>query len=313
MPRVPVVRTGLSCLALTLAMLMPLAAAAEDPALSNAETMPRANRSLLLDVAPLPSGFVAVGERGHVLRSDDGVEWRQLTVPTRSTLTAVTVHDGQVWVVGHDGVVLHSPDGGDSWQRRRADPRAPDSYDPNQGLPLLDVTVLGNGEVLAIGAYAQLLASADSGESWESRAAFPHPEAVEEAAEEGAAEAGADWTFDDADLDLEDEADPHLNAIAQAGDGALVIAGERGAILRSRDGGHSWERLSLPYEGSMFGVLAWEGGHILVFGLRGNVLESQDLGDSWREIDTGITDSLMGGRALPGGGAILVGANGAVL
>ncbi len=40
------------------------------------------------------------------------------------------------------------------------------------------------------------------------------------------------------------------------GDGALVIVGERGALLRSSDNGASWQRLRLPYEGSMFGVLA---------------------------------------------------------
>lgn len=313
MPRIPVVRTGLSCLALTLAILMPLPASAEDPALSEAEAQPRAARSMLLDVAPLPKGFVAVGERGHILRSDDGVEWRQSSVPTRSTLTAVTVHDGQVWAVGHDGVVLLSSDGGQTWQRRRVDPRSPESNDPNEGLPLLDVIVLANGEVLSIGAYAQLLASADGGESWTPRAAFPRPAPADAAAQEGVAATGVDWTFEDGDLDLEAETDPHFNAIAQAGSGALVIAGERGAFLRSRDEGQSWQRLSLPYEGSMFGALAWEDEHIMVFGLRGNVLESKDLGDSWREIDTGITDSLMGGRALPGGGAILVGANGAVL
>jgi photosystem II stability/assembly factor-like uncharacterized protein len=101
--------------------------------------------------------------------------------------------------------------------------------------------------------------------------------------------------------------------MTRAGSGALVIAGERGAFLRSRDGGETWESKRLPYEGSMFGVLAWEDDHILVFGLRGNVLESRDLGDSWTEVETGITTSIMGGHALPGGGAILVGANGAIL
>lgn len=63
----------------------------------------------------------------------------------------------------------------------------------------------------------------------------------------------------------------------------------------------------------MFGILAWEEGHLLAYGLRGNVLESHDLGESWTAVDTGVGTSLMGGQALPGGGAILVGANGVVL
>ncbi|HBD20975.1 MAG TPA: sialidase, partial [Arenimonas sp.] len=124
---------------------------------------------------------------------------------------------------------------------------------------------------------------------------------------------GDDWTFDASDLELDAEADPHLNAIAQDAGGALVIAGERGAFFRSRDGGQTWERKRLPYEGSMFGILAWDAGHLLAFGLRGNVLESMDLGDTWTAVETGVGTSLLGGHALPNGGAILVGANGVVL
>ena len=57
-----------------------------------------------------------------------------------------------------------------------------------------------------------------------------------------------------------------------------MIAGERGAFFRSRDGGQTWERKRLPYEGSMFGILAWDAGHLLAFGLRGNLFRSGDAG-----------------------------------
>jgi photosystem II stability/assembly factor-like uncharacterized protein len=168
----------------------------------------------------------------------------------------------------------------------------------------------------AVGAYSLMLVTSDGGASWTPRsvmsAAAPEPAAPEVAAADPEAEAD-DWTFSEDDLALEAESDPHFNAIARAGSGALVIAGERGTFLRSRDGGETWTSKRLPYEGSMFGVLTWEDDHILVLGLRGNVYESRDLGDSWSRVDTGITTSLMGGHALPGGGAVLVGANGAIL
>ncbi|MBK8284566.1 MAG: hypothetical protein IPK97_06570 [Ahniella sp.] len=81
--------------------------------------------------------------------------------------------------------------------------------------------------------------------------------------------------FDASDLDLDEETDPHLNAIARTGNGNLFIVAERGAAFRSRDdGGSTWERIQLPYEGSMFGVIGGEGDHVLSFGLRGNVYES---------------------------------------
>ena len=49
--------------------------------------LPHALRSLLLDAAPVPGGILAVGDRGHVLVSEDGGEsWIQSAVPTRTML-----------------------------------------------------------------------------------------------------------------------------------------------------------------------------------------------------------------------------------
>lgn len=280
----------------------------QDPATANAEPMPRASRALLLDVRGGESGFFAVGERGHILSSSDGEQWRQLQVPTRSTLTAVAGHGPHLWAAGHDGVIVHSANGGDSWRRQRVSPWSAEGGDDNAGVPVLDLLFLDAHHGIAIGAYNLLLRTEDGGENWVPRS--PQIDAVSRASE---GQAAADWSFDESDLQLGAELDPHLNAIARTGSGALVIAGERGTFLRSIDGGAQWESRMLPYLGSMFGILAWEDQHILVYGLRGNVLESRDLGDTWQDHDTGIVDSLLGGVALDRGGAVLVGVNGAVL
>ena len=114
-------------------------------------------------------------------------------------------------------------------------------------------------------------------------------------------------------MKLGQEATPHLNAIARTGSGALLIVGERGSAFRSRDDGATWQRLQLPYDGSMFGVIGYEADHVLAFGLRGHVYESTDLGAHWTQVETGTELSLMGGTALPDGGGAIVGANGIVL
>ena len=59
-----------------------------------AELMPLIAESLLLDAAVAGGRVIAVGERGHVLVSNDqGRSWTQVEAPTRSTLTAVTAGD----------------------------------------------------------------------------------------------------------------------------------------------------------------------------------------------------------------------------
>lgn len=353
MPSNPITRTRLAG-ALALALLLPLAAAAQDegtadeavettefetvdeampvddgtaateadagsppadPATLDAEMMPRASRSLLLDVVATPAGYFAVGERGHVVVSEDGGSWRQAPVPTRSTLTSIASANGVLWAGGHDGVIVHSTDGGQTWTRRRVQTWTPDYADPLDGVPVMDILFVDGMNGFAVGAYAMMLVSTDGGVNWEPRQVINYDEPAEEeepAPEQDVAQTD-DWTFDASDLELEAEADPHLYSITRAGNGSLVIAGERGAFFRSSDGGETWERKRMPYEGSMFGILAWEGEHLLAFGLRGNVLESFDLGSTWTAVETGVGTSLMGGHALPGGGAILVGANGVIL
>ncbi|GGA84233.1 hypothetical protein GCM10011521_23260 [Arenimonas soli] len=291
-------------------------AAAADPATLDAEMMPRASQSLLLGAVQTSAGYFVVGERGHILVSEDGQDWKQAPVPTRSTLTSITSADGVLWAGGHDGVIVHSTDGGQSWSRRRLQVWTPDYADPLDGVPVMDILMVDGMNGFAVGAYAMFLETTDGGVTWSPRGIINYDE-PEPAAEAPAAAAEApaadDWTFDASDLELEAESDPHLYAMTRTDEGHLVIAGERGAFFRSTDGGQTWERDRLPYEGSMFGILSFGGDHLLVHGLRGNVLESRDLGRSWTTVETGVGTSLMGGHALADGGAILVGANGVVL
>jgi photosystem II stability/assembly factor-like uncharacterized protein len=312
--------TGAVLLALSLgssAQAPPAApAAAADPSALPAELMPKAAQSLLLDATQTPSGYFVAGERGHVLTSGDGKQWTQLALPTRSTFTTIATADGQLWAGGHDGVIVHSADGGKGWQVQRRDPYAlapgQDSadHDLQQGAPLLDLLFTDAQHGFAVGAYSLMLRTEDGGATWTAVKALPDGAGTEPAPVAEASESGV---FTAEDLQLGAEENPHFNAIARTGSGALAVVGERGTFLRSRDNGTTWEKVSFPYAGSLFGVLAWEGDHILAYGLRGNVYESLDLGSTWTKVDSGVATNLMGGVALPDGGAALVGSNGAVV
>jgi photosystem II stability/assembly factor-like uncharacterized protein len=294
--------------------------AVDDPAILTAEVLPMVSKSLILDVTNGANRAIAVGERGHILISESRSDWRQVeNVPTRSTLTAVTSVGDKAWAVGHDGVILASKDGGQTWVRQRVAPfdPNPDNTDPHNGAPLLDVLFFDEQNGIAIGAYALMLKTHDGGATWTQTSLTPDSAATDAAADAAADDAAAEgddsWTMTDAQTAIEEETDPHLNAIARTGDGSLFVVAERGSAFRSTDGGTTWQRLQLPYDGSMFGVIGYEGRHVLAFGLRGNVFESFDLGDNWKKIDTGVDLSIMGGTGWEGGGAALVGANGIVL
>lgn len=288
-----------------------------DKALLPAEHMPLAPESLLLDATNTLQRTVLVGERGHILLSEDRQLWRQAeAVPTRSTLTAVAAIGDNLWAVGHDAVILHSDDGGITWQRQHADPKTEPDQDPN---PLLDVFFLDASRGFAIGAYGQMFTTDNGGENWEQafigdlidrtgggddqqEVTFGDGEALTPEDIEAAMEASED-----------DYYDYHLNGMARLADGTLFIAAEAGFGYLSRNQGESWQRIEFPYEGSMFGVLVSPEDTLVAFGLRGHVLESADGGMTWQEIPTGTQNSLMGGTVTPDGAIVLVGANGQVL
>ena len=286
-------------------------ASERDPAMLSSEIMPLTHQALLLDMARTSAGIFLVGERGALLRSTDaGRSWKQLMLPTRLTMTSIATANDDLWVAGHGGQIFHSSDHGETWSRQRIDLWSEDSLSPTAGSPILDLHFIDGKNGFALGAFSLLLRTRDGGTTWEPLS-LPKPEQTPSTAM--GENADLDWTFSVEELELADESDPHLNAMVSTPDGTLFLAGERGAIFRSRDGGEQWERLDFPYNGSMFGLVAWGDGHVLTYGLRGHAFESLDAGETWSQLETATEITLHGGVALEGGGVLLVGNEGLLL
>lgn len=205
---------------------------------------PRAPYELLLDVTRRgDNGFVAVGARGHILVSQDGLTWEQKPAPVRAMLTAVDfANENKGWAVGHDGVILGTTDGGETWELQRRDAELGD--------PFLDVAFFDENKGFAIGVFDMLFTTTDGGKTWEE---YEEPLSLGE------------W---------------HLNSIAKLGDGTLVIAGETGLLSRSTDGGETWELIEAPYSGTYFGVKPLGDKGAVVYGLRGNAFVTDDIHQS---------------------------------
>jgi photosystem II stability/assembly factor-like uncharacterized protein len=278
------VHTASWLLAVVLACLAPFAARAQldprDSADQPAEIAPLAATSLLLDLSKAGDRYVAVGERGHVLLSDDnGATWRQAkSVPTRVMLTAVYFADAEYgWAVGHDETVLNTTDGGETWTRSH--------FAPEAQQPLLDLWFANRISGIAVGAYGTYLTTNDGGRHWASAKFSPPPKA--RTAKDGASPASDD----------EPPPDYHLNRIVGIGN-RLYIAAEGGQLYRSDDRGANWRALPSPYEGSFFGLVPIRGDGLLAFGLRGHLFKSADAGETWSPIETHTTAMLTDGVAI---------------
>ena len=275
--------------------------AGSDPLQTPASASPLAQARAITSMARAgEQAVVAVGQRGHVLRSTDaGRSWTQALVPLSSDLTAVQFVDARTgYAVGHDGVVLKSEDGGASWAKLldgrdanrialeqlqgtggEADPKLLEEARRNVELgpdkPFLDLWFTTANEGFVIGAYNLIFHTADGGKTWQS------------------------W-FDRTD-------NPrllNLYAVRPAG-GALYIAGESGLLLKLDAQARRFKALASPYKGSFFGLLGTQAG-VLAFGMRANALLSRDEGTTWSPVPTGLVASITGGDALPDGRVLLV-------
>lgn len=259
-------------------------------------TTPLAARSPLNGIARAGGRLVAVGARGHIVYSDDeGKSWKQASVPVSSDLVAVqfpTARKG--WATGHDGVILHSSDGGETWVKqfdgRDAVRVLASSYkdagdaiteeiaqliEQGPDKPLLDVWFDDDTTGYVVGAFNFIFRTEDGGVTW------------------------VPW--------LERTDNPkrlHLYAIRRIGEG-LFVAGEQGLLLKLDPRRNRFVSLKCEYKGTFFS-LAGKPGAIVAFGLRGNAYRSADGGATWQKIDTRVPTTLTGGTVTRDGRIILV-------
>ena len=295
---------------LAMALAMPAQGAAFADVLDTpAQSSPLASKSLLQAVAKAGGRLVAVGQRGHiVVSSDGGKNWKQAPVPVSSDLTAVFFADIEHgWAVGHDGVVLHSANGGESWQvqldgrkandllvaameaKAKAMPASADAKalsaearrykEQGADKPFLDVWFADAMNGYVVGAYNLIFRTSDGGKTWEP------------------------W-FDRVD-------NPkffNLYAIRPAGDD-IYIAGEGGLVLKLDAAAQRFKALAVPYNGSFFGIAA-AAKAIVAFGLRGSVYRSDDAGVTWTQADAGLVATIVGATRLADGTLLLADAGG---
>jgi photosystem II stability/assembly factor-like uncharacterized protein len=293
--------------AVLLAAFRPALAQFEDPFDRPAERSALAPRRLLLGIAAAGGRLVAVGQRGHIVWSDDaGASWAQASVPVSTDLTAIRmVSLERGWAVGHGGVVLATADGGATWTRqldgRRLGALLATAYtgrarDARPGLreqletlgtegadlSFLDVHFEDERTGFAVGAFNLVVRTDDGGATW------------------------TPW------LDRsENPRGLHLYAIRRAA-GVLWVVGEQGIVLRLDPGARLFRQVKVPPGGSLFGIVG-HGRSAIAHGLRGRVLRSADGGASWRDVRSGVEDALNGSAALPDGRIAIVTQAGQVL
>jgi photosystem II stability/assembly factor-like uncharacterized protein len=295
-------------LAGALAGITPTHAAPADPLQVPAAPSALAVRSPLFAITTAGTRLVAVGQRGHILTSNDaGAHWQQVQAPVSTDLVAVHFPSPQRgWAVGHDGVILHSADGGRHWSRQldgrqaaalieaayaggAAGPEADAALREARrmlaegpDLPFLDVWFSDERNGTAVGAFNLIFVTSDGGVNWRPASHLAdNPKGY------------------------------HLYGVRASG-GDVYIVGELGLVLRLDRSTQRFSALATPYRGTFFGLLASRD-LLLAYGLRGNAWRSRDAGRTWQPIDTGLVTGITGAASLGEGRIAMVSQGGQVL
>ncbi len=297
------------------------------PAIETQESL----KSVILGGSYADERMVFVGERGHILYSDDqGESWKQAEVPVRTTLTSVFfISPEKGWAVGHDTVILATEDGGASWtkvldgnkansivlktaQQRFA--RIKEEFsraaeDEKSALrDKLDFAEISLDEAVR---DAEIGPSKPLMDVW-----FADKNTGIAVGASGymlrttdGGQSWQDWSESIASLDF-----LHFYKLTSNNNGYLFLLGESGQVYRSQDVGLSWEKLSVPYLGSFFGGLSKKSdGSVYIYGLSGVVLKTIDNGDSWARLPTNTKTILQGGTIISGDRIAIVGLGGGMI
>ncbi|GAA0684603.1 hypothetical protein GCM10009104_07490 [Marinobacterium maritimum] len=213
--------------------------------------------------------------------------------------------------MGHDGVIMRTDDGGDTWQlqtsgqdllrQQLSDLEQAIQGESDAGIredwqwqledlqvsfeegvmpTLLGLMFLNRQQGYVLGAYGVLFRTDDGGRSWVSLGhTLPNPDRL------------------------------HLNAMLQGQDGRMLLAGEAGLLLYSDDQGLNWQPAASPYEGSFFALA--ESDRFYLLGLRGHLFSSTD-GIDWQP-ERVATRASLNGAITRDGQLYLLGQGGVVL
>jgi photosystem II stability/assembly factor-like uncharacterized protein len=211
--------------------------------------------------------------------------------------------------VGHDGVVLHTSDGGVNWIKQfdgraaaqvmvnhygstttkpggaeTADMMAEIKKFVDQGpdKPFLDVWFESETTGFIVGAFNLIFRTTDGGKSW------------------------TPW-YDR----IDNPKHYHLYAIRPIGQDVFITS-EQGTIFKLDQALGRFKEIKTAYTGTFFGITG-KPGAVVAFGMRGNAFRSRDGGGNWEKVNTGVSGGLMGATVTADGKIVIVSQGGHVL
>jgi photosystem II stability/assembly factor-like uncharacterized protein len=186
--------------------------------------------------------------------NDSGATWKQIPYPTRRYLFDLfAISASELWAVGSDMTILHSIDGGQSWDQRSL---AQEGSRPGTSADFDFITFVNSQEGWIGGTGIIIFHTTDGGKSWQKQIT-PH---------RGGNLNGGSF---------------HNEKEGWVVGTQVVNKKPRGIILYTNDGGLHWEIQGDEISDNLVDVQALSNGWAWVLGSNGTVLRTTNHGKTW--------------------------------
>ncbi len=213
----------------------------------------------------------AVGEQGSFVQTFDDENWQTRTLTDHDLYSVTCVGNLDGWSVGADGLVVHSADGGDTWQ-----PQASSVTTTLRSVHF----ALGASKLIGIAAgdAGTLIPSSDGGDTWQP-------------------------------VDSKTSSDLRGTAAGLGGQ-LLVAVGNAATLVVSHDAGGSWQTSALPGATDLTAVTSDANAtRVLTVDIDGHVWASTDQAKSF-QLEVTFPEALHAVSVGPNGQRALVAGNG---
>ncbi len=192
--------------------------------------------------------------------SDSGKTWNRQgldILPDEVSLSSLHAIDkNRVWAIGESGLIINTTDGGSTWQRI-------ESNDIDDNMAMHSISIC-QSHIWISGSSGLIMRSPDGGDNW--------------------------TIFDDNSFENFEKIQEFLiQGIYAINEDIVYAVGNRsttpsGIVLRTLDGGESWEDIDMPNDYNQhgwIGVKATDPDHVVIFGGQGHFIVTADGGNEW--------------------------------
>ncbi|MBL4654207.1 MAG: T9SS type A sorting domain-containing protein [Bacteroidia bacterium] len=240
-------------------------------------------------------------------------QWEHIPTGTVSTLWDVYFSDKNTGcIIGNNGKILKTNDGGANWNK----------ISMGTSYKIYAMHFINSSVGIAVGEYKNIIKTEDGGETWKKKVSTSSDWLYDVylSGDTGYAVGynGAVWKSDDAggwgwnEIETGDSLTSYNSVYFMDGSNGF-IAGDKGTIIKTSDGGNNWTKLNTPTTQKLRKIYFKNNTLGFAIGDSGTILRTDDGGENWSLKNSWAKSTLMDIHFLSSDTGYIVGDKGLIL